>query len=141
MLRTMRRFLPQFRTPLINARHCSHGGLLAKAFGAVSPCFQRQQRRNASTSRSCGGYNIYEMASSLVIVVLAITAAVATFGGRFSETTVYTVSEVSGAGDTGRVPCRLNNLGDVAGRAGDSLSGKTRATTWDHGSLRPTNLG
>ncbi len=79
--------------------------------------------------------------ASVVAVILAVTVGVVTFRKTFGETTVYTVSEVSGAGDMGRVPCRLNNLGDVAGRAGDSLSGKTRATTWDHGSLRPTNLG
>jgi probable HAF family extracellular repeat protein len=59
----------------------------------------------------------------------------------FGKTTAYTVSELSGAGDTGRVPCRLNNLGDVAGRGGDSPSGETRATVWNRGSLRPTNLG
>jgi probable HAF family extracellular repeat protein len=132
----MRPLLPQFRTHRINARHCSYGRLLAKAFGAVSPCFQRQQRRLALTKRN--GYNIYQMASSLVIVVLAITAAVATFGGRSSETTAYTVSELSGP--LGQVPCRLNNLGDVAGRAGESLSGEARGTIWNHGSLAPTNL-
>ena len=72
--------------------------------------------------------------TGVVAVMLAVTAAVATFGGGSSETTAYTVSELSGAGDTGGVPCRLNNLGDVAGRGGDSLSGKTRATIWNHGS-------
>jgi probable HAF family extracellular repeat protein len=75
----------------------------------------------------------------MVIIVLAITAAVATFGGRSSETTAYTVSELSGA--RGQVPCRLNNLGDVAGRAGDSPSGEARGTIWNHGSLGPTSLG
>jgi probable HAF family extracellular repeat protein len=80
--------------------------------------------------------------TSVVTVVLAVTAGVVTFRETFGETTAYTVSELSGAGDTGGVPCRLNNLGDVAGRAGDSPSGETRATIWNHrGSLRPTNLG
>jgi probable HAF family extracellular repeat protein len=78
---------------------------------------------------------------SVVTVILAVAAGVVTFRETFGETTAYTVSEVSGAGDTGRVPCRLNNLGDVAGRAGDSPSGETRATIWNRGSLRPTNLG
>ena len=79
--------------------------------------------------------------TGVVTVILAVTAGMVTFRETFGETTAYTVSELSGAGDTGRVPCRLNNLGDVAGRAGDSSSGKTRATIWNHGSLRPTNLG
>jgi probable HAF family extracellular repeat protein len=76
--------------------------------------------------------------TSVVTVLLAVTAGVVTFRETFGETTAYTVSELSGAD---RVPWRLNNLGDVAGRARDSLSGEIRATTWNHGSLRPRNLG
>src|SRR6266496_4983551 len=75
--------------------------------------------------------------TSVVTVILAVTAGVVTFRQTFGETTAYTVSELSAAG----VPCRLNNLGHVAGRAGDSSSGETRATIWSHGSLRPMNLG
>ena len=75
--------------------------------------------------------------TSVVTVILAVTAGVVTFRETFGETTAYTVSELSAAG----VPCRLNNLGDVAGKAGDSPSGETRAITWNHASLRPTNLG
>jgi uncharacterized membrane protein len=76
--------------------------------------------------------------TSVVTVILLLTAGVVTFRETFGETTAYTVAELSGAG---RVPCRLNNLGDVAGRAGDSPSGETRATIWNRASLRPTNLG
>jgi probable HAF family extracellular repeat protein len=75
--------------------------------------------------------------TSVVAVILAVTAGVVTFRETFGETTAYTVSELSAAG----VPCRLNNLGDVAGRAGDSPSGETRSTVWNHGNLRRTNLG
>lgn len=78
---------------------------------------------------------------SVVIVILAVTAGVVTFGETFGETTAYTVLELSGAGDTDRVPCRLNNLGDVAGRADDSLSGETGVAIWNHGSLSSRNLG
>jgi len=67
----------------------------------------------------------------------AATAGVVTFRQTFGETTAYTILELSAAG----VPCRLNNLGDVVGKAGDSPSGEIRATIWNHGSLRPTNLG
>ncbi len=76
--------------------------------------------------------------TSVVTVILAVMAGVVTLRETFGETTTYTVSELSGAD---RVPCRLNNLGDVAGKAGDSLSGETRATTWNHGRLRRRNLG
>jgi len=73
--------------------------------------------------------------------ILAVTAGVVTLQQTFGETTAYTVSELSAVADAGQVPCRLNNLGDVAGRAGDSLSGETRATIWNHASLHRRNLG
>jgi probable HAF family extracellular repeat protein len=75
--------------------------------------------------------------TSVLALILAVVAGVVTLRKTFGQTTVYTVSELSDAG----VPCRLNNLGDVAGRAGDSPLGETRATVWNHGRLRPRNLG
>src|SRR6187200_2916297 len=74
----------------------------------------------------------------LIIALLATIADLVSAEHSLAQTTAYTVSELSGAD---RVPRRLNNLGDVAGRARDSLSGETRATTWNHGSLRRRNLG
>jgi probable HAF family extracellular repeat protein len=132
----MRSVLRQFRSHLINVTRCSHGAVRRFA------CMCAGRGHEAPQGR---GYSIYEMASrrnkiimtSVVTVILALMAGVVTLRETFGETTAYTVSELSGAG----APCRLNNLGDVAGRAGDSLSGKTRATIWNHGSLRPTNLG
>src|SRR4030095_8596381 len=82
-----------------------------------------------SLRKECGTY--------LLGVILALTADVITCGETFGQTVAYTVSDISAAG----VPCRLNNLGDVTGRGGDSSSGETRATIWNHGSLRPTTLG
>jgi probable HAF family extracellular repeat protein len=79
--------------------------------------------------------------TSVVTVILAVTAGVVTFGETFGETTEYTVWELSGAG----VHYRLNNLGDVAGRADDSPSGETQATIWKHdrlhGKFKPKHLG
>jgi probable HAF family extracellular repeat protein len=75
--------------------------------------------------------------TSVLAVILAVAAGVITCREIFGQTTMYTVSELSDAG----VPCRLNNLGDVAGRAADSPLGKTRATVWNHGRSRPRNLG
>ena len=76
--------------------------------------------------------------ASVVTIILAVTAGVVTLRETFGETNAYTVSELSAGG----VPCRLNNLGDVAGKAGDSPSGETRATIWHHGNRRhPKHLG
>src|SRR5512133_2220028 len=70
--------------------------------------------------------------TSVVSVTLAVMAALVTLRDTFAETTAYTVSELA-AGD---VPRRLNNLGDVAGRAGDSSSGESRAVIWNGGRLK-----
>jgi probable HAF family extracellular repeat protein len=88
--------------------------------------------------------------TSVVSVTLAVMAALVTLRDTtFGETTAYTVSELSGAGNKGLVTSRLNNLGDVAGRAGDSSSGETQATIWKrdklrdklHGKFKPKHLG
>jgi probable HAF family extracellular repeat protein len=78
-----------------------------------------------------------EVHIALIIALLVMIAELASTEHTLAQTTAYTISELSAAG----VPCRLNNLGDVAGKAGDSPSGETRAIVWDHGSLRPSNLG
>lgn len=71
-------------------------------------------------------------------VILAVTMGVVTCREAVGQATVYTVSELSAGG----VPSRLNNLGDVAGRAGDSSSGETQASIWHHGRFRgPKHLG
>jgi hypothetical protein len=49
----------------------------------------------------------------LLTFILSLTMGVVTCRGTFGQMAEYTVSELS----TGGVPCRLNNLGDVAGRA------------------------
>ena len=130
----MKAVLRQARSYVINVTRCSHGAV--RRFGCA--CAGR-----GHASPQGHGYSIYEMASRrnkvirVVTVVLAVAAGAVTSRQTFGETATYTVSELSGAG----VPCRLNNLGDFAGRAGDALSGKTRATSWNRGSFRPTNLG
>src|ERR1043166_2320275 len=74
--------------------------------------------------------------TGVLTVILSITMGVVTCPETFGQMTVYKVSELSAG-----VPCRLNNLGDIAGRAGESRSGETRATIWNRLSLRPRNLG
>jgi len=75
--------------------------------------------------------------SAIIIALLVGIAELASTEHTLAQTTAYTVSELSAAG----VPCRLNNLGDVAGKAADSPSGESRAAIWNHGSLRPMNFG
>ncbi len=75
--------------------------------------------------------------TSVVTVVLAVTAGVITFRQTFGQTTEYTVLELSAG-----IPSRLNNFGDVAGRGADSSSGETQATIWNHGHFKkPKHLG
>jgi probable HAF family extracellular repeat protein len=120
---------------MVNVTRCSHGAVRRFAGMCAGVGHDAPQGR---------GYSAYEMVStrnkinmtSIITVILAVTAGVVTLRETFGGTTAYTVSELSGPG----VPCQLSNLGDVSGRAGDSLSGKTRATIWNHGSLQPTNL-
>jgi probable HAF family extracellular repeat protein len=61
-----------------------------------------------------------------VVIAVTLAAEVVTLRRTSGQTTTYTVSELSAG-----APCRLNNLGAVAGRTGDSPSGETRATIWN----------
>jgi len=75
----------------------------------------------------------------VIIVLLLMAIAELVFPEHtVAQTLAYTVSELPAAG---QVPCRLNNLGDLAGRGGSSVAGQTRATTWSHGTLQPKHLG
>jgi probable HAF family extracellular repeat protein len=88
-------------------------------------CFLSQFRRNR--------INI----TSVLAVILAVTVGVVTFRETFGQTTDYSVLELSATG----IPSRVNNWGDVAGRAIESALGETQATIWNHGSRRPKHLG
>ena len=79
--------------------------------------------------------------SALIIAVLVGIAGLVPARQTLAQAIAYKVTELSPTSDAGQVPCRLNNLGDVAGRAGDSLSGQTQATIWNDASLRRRNLG
>jgi len=52
----------------------------------------------------------------------------------------YIVSELSGK-DLSQVASKLNNLGDVAGRAAAAADGETRATIWGRSHLKPKAVG
>src|SRR6266699_342803 len=75
--------------------------------------------------------------TSLVSIILAVTAGVVNVRQTFGQTNEYTVLELSAG-----IPSRLNNFGDVAGRGADSSSGETQATIWNHGHFKqPKHLG
>ena len=78
---------------------------------------------------------------ALIIALLVTISELVSIEHTLAQTTTYTVTELSAAAAAGQVPCRLNNLGDLAGRAGNSGRGKTQATTWSHGTLQPKLLG
>src|SRR5437870_13244300 len=69
--------------------------------------------------------------TSILTVILSLTAAVVTCQQTFGQATDYIVSELPAG-----VPCRLNDFGDVAGKSGDSPSGECLATIWHHGNRR-----
>ncbi len=72
---------------------------------------------------------------ALIIALVVAMAELVSSEHTLAQATTYTVVELSAA-DVGLVPCRLNNLGDFVGRAGDS-----GAMLWSHGSLKPRHLG
>jgi probable HAF family extracellular repeat protein len=73
---------------------------------------------------------------ALVTAIVELVAA----ENSMAQTTAYTISELSGASAAGEIPCRINNLGDLVGRAGD-VGGRTGAATWSHGNRRRKHLG
>jgi probable HAF family extracellular repeat protein len=77
---------------------------------------------------------------SLSIALLVTIAELFSAECAQAQTTAYTVVELSAA-NAGRVSCRINNLGDLVGRSGNSGQGGTRATVWAHGTLNPKVLG
>jgi probable HAF family extracellular repeat protein len=77
----------------------------------------------------------------LMIALLVAIAELVAARQTLAQSVAYQITEVSSAGGADMVLCRLNNLGDVAGKAGDSLSGKTGATIWNRGGLGRRKLG
>ena len=73
----------------------------------------------------------------LLVIALAMTAGVLCWREAAGQGARYAVAELQSGG----VPCRLNNLGDVAGRAGDTPTGEIQATKWNRGALRRQHLG
>ena len=73
-------------------------------------------------------------------VIIVFTTSLITSTEAFGQTSAYLVTELSSA-DAGAVPSKLNNLGDMAGRAASAAEGGTRATMWKHSDLKKKHLG
>ena len=72
--------------------------------------------------------------------IVALTAGSSTTQQVFGQTSTYLVTDLSGA-DAGQVPSKLNNLGDIAGRAPSAAKGGIRATVWNHSDRKSKQLG
>ena len=74
-------------------------------------------------------------------VIIVFTSSLIIPAEVFGEASAYLVTEVSSAeADAGAVPSKLNNLGDMAGRAASAAEGGTRATIWKHSDLKKKHL-
>jgi probable HAF family extracellular repeat protein len=79
----------------------------------------------------------------LIYILGAIVVATAEWGTTqriFGQTNAYVVRDLS-RDDSSEVPAKLNNLGDIAGRAVIAGEGGTRATTWKHSGVKSKHLG
>jgi probable HAF family extracellular repeat protein len=72
--------------------------------------------------------------------VIVFTSSLIRPTEAFGQTKSYVVTDLPSEGAS-EVPSKLNNLGDVAGSAAVSVGGETRATIWNHGTLRAKHLG
>jgi probable HAF family extracellular repeat protein len=78
--------------------------------------------------------------SALIIALLVGIAGFVPARQTLAQAIAYKVTELSTVIAAGQVPCRLNNLGDLVGRA-DNFGGGTGAATWSHGTLHTKHLG
>jgi probable HAF family extracellular repeat protein len=78
--------------------------------------------------------------SVLFSVILSLTAGLIAPGQAFAQTAAYKVFALPKEVDGGQVGCALNNLGDIAGRAGNSVPNETRATIWGHDKFKAQKI-
>ena len=73
--------------------------------------------------------------------VIAVAVGWSTMQQAFGQANAYVVTDLSSE-DAGEVPAKLNNLGDIVGRASSTAEGGTRATLWNHSDhLKKKHLG
>jgi probable HAF family extracellular repeat protein len=76
----------------------------------------------------------------LVSAISLVAAGLVTPRQIRGQTNAYIVTELS-ADDATQIPCKLNNLGDLVGRARSSGEAEPRATVWNHSKLVKKHLG
>src|SRR5438477_2017464 len=72
-------------------------------------------------------------------VIAVISGSLIGINEVCGQTWQYIVTELS-SDDATRVPCKLNNHGDIAGRADSALRREPRATLWNRSNLRSRHL-
>src|SRR5207247_11417697 len=70
-----------------------------------------------------------------ISAVVAVTIGSGAMEQAFGQANAYVVTDLS-TEDAGEVPAKLNNLGDMVGRAASAAKGGTRATIWNHSDLK-----
>ena len=76
----------------------------------------------------------------VVSAIFSVTAGLGAPRQVCGQTNGYTVTDLS-ADDTTQVPCKLNNLGDLVGRALGAVDAQPRATFWTRSKLVKKHLG
>src|SRR5438067_3675283 len=74
--------------------------------------------------------------ASTWLVIAGLASGLPVFG----QTKAYVITEVSNENTT-QVSCKLNNLGDIVGRATTMAEGQIRATVWGHSDRKVKHLG
>jgi probable HAF family extracellular repeat protein len=76
-----------------------------------------------------------------ISALVAMTIGSGAMDDAFGQANAYLVTDLSSE-DAGEVPAKLNNLGDIVGRASSAAEGGTRATLWNHSDhLKKKHLG
>src|SRR5438046_4482516 len=75
-----------------------------------------------------------------VAIVIMVAASLIASTKVVGQTRQYAVTELSNE-DAAGVPCKLNNFGDIVGRASSNGKGAPRATLWNHSGANVKHLG
>jgi len=71
--------------------------------------------------------------------VIFVAASLITPGRAVGQTRQYVVTELSRT-DAPGVPCKLNNLGDIAGRTGGALKAELKAAVWNRSNFKAKHI-
>ena len=72
-------------------------------------------------------------------LILFLVSELISVRGLFGQSAAYVVTELT-SGDATEVPCKLNNLGDIVGRATSHVKGESHATVWNRSNFKSKHL-